>query len=206
MTCPDTRALLFDNLPEAEKERLRAHLAGCEACRLETERLKATTLALRSVPDEEPPVRIRFVSDRVFEPSWWQRLNPFGSPGLLAHAAMALSTVAAAAILITIEWGGYGARSSAQAQHASVDQAGFEQKVQQAVEARLNGAVAQAVREVEARQDVKFRGMLAEYHKQQQQDEEKLLHQVEAAWRYQDQLKTRALYAALEKPDSGSGQ
>ncbi len=205
MTCPDIRALLFDNLPETEKVRLRAHLAGCDACQVETERLKATTLALRSVPDEEPPARIRFVSDRVFEPSWWQRLNPFGSPGLLAHAALAMSTLALAAVLITIEWGGH-ARPGAQQGPASVDQAAFDQKVQQAVDARLNVAVAQAVREVEARQDVKFRGMLAEYHKQQQQDEEKLVHQVEAAWRYQDQLKTRALYAALEKPDAGSGQ
>ncbi len=205
MTCPDVRALLFDNLPEAEKERLRGHVAGCEACRIETERLKATTLALRSVPDEEPPVRIRFVSDRVFEPSWWQRLNPFGSPGLLAHAALAVSTVAAAAILITTQWGGYAAHN-AKGQPASMDQAAFDRRVQQAVDARLNGAVAQAVRDVEARQDVKVRGMLAEYHKQQQKDEQKLVQQVEAAWRYDDQLKTRALYAALEKPTSGSGQ
>lgn len=206
MTCPDIRALLFDNLPETEKQHLRAHLAGCESCQVETERLKATTLALRSVPDEEPPVRISFVSDRVFEPSWWQRLNPFGGPGLLAHAALALSTVAAAAILITMQWSGHDAQLNARAGSATLSQAAFDQKVQQAVDARLTVAVAQAVHEVEERQDVKYRGMLAEYHKQQQQDEEKLVHQVEAAWRYQDQLKTRALYAALEKPDSGSGQ
>src|SRR5208283_3387304 len=170
------------------------------------ERLKATTLALRSVPDEEPPVRIRFVSDRVFEPSWWQRLNPFGGPGLLAHAALAISTLAAAAIIISTQWGGFAARPAANVRAVQVDQAAFDQKVQQSVDARLNVAVAQAVREAEARQDVKFRGMLAEYHKQQQQDEEKLVHQVEAAWRYEDQLKTRALYAALEKPANGAGQ
>src|SRR5271165_205409 len=151
MTCPDVRALLFDNLPEPEKERLRAHVSGCEACRVETERLKATTQALRAVPDEEPPVRIRFVSDRVFEPSWWQRLNPFGGPGLLAHAALAMSTLAAAAILITTQLGGHAAQSGAQAASVSVNQAAIDQKVQQAVDARLSGAVAQAVREVEAR-------------------------------------------------------
>jgi Putative zinc-finger len=206
MTCPDVRALLFENLPEAEKARMRAHLAGCDVCRVEADRLTATTMALRSVPHEEPVVRIRFVSDRVFEPSWWQRLNPFGSPGLLAHAGLAISTLAAAAILITLEWGSHGFRAGAQSQAALENQAAFDQKVQQAVDARVNGAVAEAVRQVEARQDVKFRGMLAEYQKQQQQDEEKLVKQVEAAWRYQDQLKTRALYAALEKPDSGAGQ
>src|SRR5271166_385345 len=202
MTCPDIRALLFDSLPEAEKVRLRAHLAGCEACRVEAERLKTTTLALRSVQDEEPPVRIRFVSDRVFEPSWWQRLNPFASPGLLAHTALTVSTLAAAAVLITTQWAGSAAHLSAPARAASMDHAAFDQKVQKAVDARLNVAVAQAVRDVEARQDVKFRGMLAEYRQQQQQDEENLVKQVEAAWRYEDQLKTRALYAALEKPAS----
>jgi anti-sigma factor RsiW len=205
MTCPDVRGLLFDSLPEAEKERLRTHLAGCEACRVEAERLKATTLALRAIPDEEPPVRIRFVSDRVFEPSWWQRLNPFGSPGSLAYAALAIPSLAVAAILISMQWGGYAARTNAKGT-APMDQAAFDQKVQQAVDARLNVAVAQAVREVEARQDVKVRAMLAEYRKQQQLDEEKVVQQVEAAWRYEDQLKTRALYAAMEKPASAAGQ
>ena len=206
MTCPDIRDLLFDNLTEAEKERLRRHLAGCDACRVESERLKAATLALRSVPDEEPPVRIRFVSDRVFEPRWWQRLNPFGSPGLLAHAALAIPTLAAASILISMQWRGYAARPSMQAQAVALDQAAFDEKVQQAVDARVNVAVAQAVHEVQARQDVKFREVVAEYRKQQQQDEQRLVHQVEAAWQYQDQLKTRALFAALEKPAAASGQ
>jgi hypothetical protein len=202
MTCPDIRALLFEDLPETEKESMRKHLAGCGACHLEAERLKATTLALRSVPDEEPLVRIRFVSDSVFEPSWWQRLNPFRSAGLLAHAGLAIPTLAAAAILIAMQLGHYGKPSTLPA----MDQTAFEKRVQQSVDARLNVAVAQAVHEVEARQDVKFQGMFATYRKQQQQDQEKLVQQVEAAWRYEDQLKTRALYAALEKPASSAGQ
>jgi anti-sigma factor RsiW len=201
MTCPDVRALLFDNLPEAEKAGVRKHLAGCESCQLEAERMKATTALLRSVPDEEPVVRIRFVSDRVFEPSWWQRLNLFGSAGLLAHAALAIPTVAAAVLLVAIQWGHFGKPAAAE-----VDQAAFEKKVQQAVDARLNVAVAQAVHEVETRQTAKFEGMMAEYRKQQRQDQDKLVQQVQAAWRYEDQLKTRALYAALEKPASTAGQ
>jgi len=38
------------------------------------ERVAATVAALRAVPYEEPPRRIAFVSDKVFEPTWWQRL------------------------------------------------------------------------------------------------------------------------------------
>lgn len=41
---------------------------------LNDDRMAATAAALRAVPYEEPPRRIAFVSDKVFEPSWWQRL------------------------------------------------------------------------------------------------------------------------------------
>jgi hypothetical protein len=44
------------------------------AAYLKEERAAATVAALRSVPYEEPPRRIAFVSDKVFEPTWWQRL------------------------------------------------------------------------------------------------------------------------------------
>lgn len=43
------------------------------AAYLEDERAAATVAALRSQPYEEPPRRIAFVSDKVFEPTWWQR-------------------------------------------------------------------------------------------------------------------------------------
>lgn len=36
-------------------------------------RAAAVAAALRSVPYEDPPRRIAFVSDKVFEPTWWQR-------------------------------------------------------------------------------------------------------------------------------------
>jgi hypothetical protein len=43
------------------------------AAYLQDERAAATVAALRSLPYEEPPRRIAFVSDKVFEPAWWQR-------------------------------------------------------------------------------------------------------------------------------------
>lgn len=54
-------------------------------------RAAAVVAALRSVPYEEPPRRIAFVSDKVFEPTWWQRLwaTPrwgFASAALLSGA------------------------------------------------------------------------------------------------------------------------
>ncbi len=50
----------------------------------EKERLDFTLSALRSVPDQEIPQRISFVSDKVFEPKWWQRFPVWG----MASAAM----------------------------------------------------------------------------------------------------------------------
>ncbi len=57
----------------------------------EQERLDATLAVLRSVPDEEVPRRISFVSDKVFEPKWWQRFPVWG----LASAAMLSAAVVA---------------------------------------------------------------------------------------------------------------
>jgi primosomal protein N'' len=57
----------------------------------DAERLSATLTALRSLPDEEIPRRIAFVSDKVFEPKWWQRFPAWGfaSAAVLAGAIVA---------------------------------------------------------------------------------------------------------------------
>jgi hypothetical protein len=56
----------------------------------ELERLILTQASLMSVRDEDPPRRIAFVSDKVFEPKWYKRpLGPawgFGSIAALACA------------------------------------------------------------------------------------------------------------------------
>lgn len=56
-------------------------------------RAAATIAALRALPYEEPPRRIAFVSDKVFEPTWWQRLWAapkwgFASAALLSGAIL----------------------------------------------------------------------------------------------------------------------
>ena len=42
--------------------------------REELELLQATRTALQALPQEEAPRRIAFVSDKIFEPRWWQRI------------------------------------------------------------------------------------------------------------------------------------
>lgn len=70
----DLRDYLFDELSSAEKAEVEAWLATSAAGREELDRLRLTNQALMSLPDEEIPQRIAFVSDKVFEPSPWARL------------------------------------------------------------------------------------------------------------------------------------
>jgi len=74
-TSHDLRDYLFDELNAAERAEVEAHLSASPEARDELDRLRVTQQALLSVPDEEIPRRIGFVSDKVFEPSrarrWW---------------------------------------------------------------------------------------------------------------------------------------
>jgi hypothetical protein len=65
--------------------------AECPACREELATLRVTLDALSTLREEEIPRRIAFVSDKVFEPRWWQ--NVF-------RPSFAAGAVIAAAILI----------------------------------------------------------------------------------------------------------
>ena len=76
MTCSssDLRDYFFGELGTEERRAVEQHIAACAGCRDELNSLTLTRSALLSVPDEEPPRRIAFVSDKVFEPGWWQRI------------------------------------------------------------------------------------------------------------------------------------
>src|SRR5690242_126929 len=101
MSCPDIRELQFGELSSPEQQRIREHLRACEDCRLEAERLNLVVAMMKEVPAQEPPARIRFVSDQVFDPSWRQRW--FGSDRRFWawQAAFSLPLWAMAAILFS---------------------------------------------------------------------------------------------------------
>jgi len=51
---------VLDALPDLERELLERHLAGCDSCRAEVERLQPVTAAMaRSVPQVEPPASLK---------------------------------------------------------------------------------------------------------------------------------------------------
>jgi anti-sigma factor RsiW len=94
MSCSpfDLKDYLFGELGEAECARVRSHVETCRACAEELDRLRLTEAALHSLRQEEPPRRIAFVSDPVFEPSWWRRW--WNSAPRLGFASAALLSIA----------------------------------------------------------------------------------------------------------------
>ncbi len=90
MTHIDVKAYAVGEMGEADKRSAAAHVASCAECREELAGLQATLGSLAMLRDEEAPRRIAFVSDKVFEPRWWQKLNPtFASACLIAAAIVA---------------------------------------------------------------------------------------------------------------------
>jgi len=79
---------VFDELPHGEREAIEQHVAACSECALELDRLRMTTAALRTLPDREIPQRIAFVSDKVFEPSWFHRFWNSGAQLGFASACL----------------------------------------------------------------------------------------------------------------------
>jgi anti-sigma factor RsiW len=95
----DIKAYAVGEMSEADKRQAAAHVAGCEACSEELAGVQATLGSLAMLRDEDAPRRIAFVSDKVFEPSWWQRLNPmFASACLIAAAIVAHGFVSQPAV------------------------------------------------------------------------------------------------------------
>jgi hypothetical protein len=84
----DVKAYAVGEMSESDKRSAAVHVASCSSCREELDGLQVTLGSLAALRDEELPRRISFVSDKVSEPRWWQKMfNPtFASACLLASA------------------------------------------------------------------------------------------------------------------------
>jgi anti-sigma factor RsiW len=172
MSCEhqDLKAYLFGEADAEERRRIESHLGECANCREEWKRLQFTQSALRAIPDEEPPRRVAFVSDKVLAPSWWDRFwnsTPrlgFASAAVLAiallgHGVLTQPTVtpAGAAAAPQIDTAAMEARITAEVDHrvaAAIEKASAQQQEQRIAE------VAQLVRDAEKRITLQTRGDL----------------------------------------------
>jgi anti-sigma factor RsiW len=86
---PDWKAYVLRELDRDASREAEAHLAACSTCHEEVATLRLTLDTLSTLRDEEVPRRIAFVSDKVFEPRWWQRVfSPTFAAGALVAAAI----------------------------------------------------------------------------------------------------------------------
>jgi anti-sigma factor RsiW len=129
----DWKAYALGELDPAGRASAEAHANGCSHCREELAGLRLTLDALSTLREEEVPRRIAFVSDKVFEPRWWQRL---WSPSFAAGC------VVAAAIIV----------------HAFVRPASIEHQMDQ----KIQSAVTKAVAETEQRHVQELQNVMAD--------------------------------------------
>lgn len=86
---PDWKAYVLRELGQDAHRQAEAHLAACSTCHEEVATLRLTLDTLSTLREEEMPRRIAFVSDKVFEPRWWQRVfNPTFAAGCLVAGAI----------------------------------------------------------------------------------------------------------------------
>jgi len=162
----DLKAYVVGEVTRQEKGLVEDHVRGCQSCREELDRLNLTRSALATLEDEEIPRRIAFVSDRVFEPRWWQTMWRSG-PAMGFASAVLL----AGAILVH----GFEARP------VSVDAAQIEKQV----ESQVNAKVQAAVTEAQAKQSAEFAKVVSASERQRQAD---LATFQQAAEYYQKQM------------------
>jgi len=147
---PDWKSYALGELDARARQEAESHVAACADCQDELAGLRVTLDAMATLREEELPRRIAFVSDKVFEPRWYEKL--FLRPSFAAAA------VIAAAILVHAFVRPVGVPANVTAQ---VDTRAMEARVSAEVTARLqsematvvNAAVSKAVADTEKHDD-----------------------------------------------------
>jgi hypothetical protein len=151
---PDWRAFAFGELDAASRRDAESHAATCADCQDELAGLRVTLDALATLREEEVPRRIAFVSDKVFEPRWWQKLflrPSFAAAGLVAAAILVHGFVRpAAAPTVPVDTAAITARVTAE----------VSQRLESQMTASIDTAVAKAVADTEKRDDQRTAGLL----------------------------------------------
>jgi anti-sigma factor RsiW len=85
---------IFGELSAVERRNVESHVSACPECSEELHSLSLTRTALLALAEEEPPRRIAFVSDKVLEPRWWNRIWHSGPKlGFVSACVLALAIV-----------------------------------------------------------------------------------------------------------------
>ena len=150
----DLRDYFFGELNATQAKVIESHVANCEDCRTELDRLDVTRVAMLELPSEEVPRRISFVSDKVFEPSLWQR---FWQSGPKVGFASALLIFAGLLVNALPRQTAPVVQTVTVANYSSI----IDAKVQEEVAKRLPGALAQAVSSVQQQDTARLTSAVA---------------------------------------------
>jgi anti-sigma factor RsiW len=121
---PDWKAYALGELAPDLRKQAETHASTCSACGEELASLRLTLDMMSTLREEEIPRRIAFVSDKVFEPRWWER----GWWQRIFNPTFASACVIAAAIVVHA----YAKPAITEAQvNAAVDKAIAQLQVQQ---------------------------------------------------------------------------
>jgi hypothetical protein len=134
---PDWKSYALGELDARARQEAESHVAACADCQDELAGLRVTLDAMATLREEELPRRIAFVSDKVFEPRWYEKLflrPSFAAAGLIA-----------AAILVHAFVQPVSTPASAPQSMAQVDTRAIEARVTAEVTARLQNEMAAAV-------------------------------------------------------------
>jgi len=150
---PDWKAYTLGEMDARARQEAESHMAACSDCQDELAGLRVTLDAMATLRDEELPRRIAFVSDKVFEPRWYEKLTQaflrpsFGAAALIAAAILVHAFVRPVMVPVNTT-----AQVDTRAIEARVT-AQVTERVQSEMAAAVNSAVTKAVAETEKRDD-----------------------------------------------------
>ena len=137
---PDWKSYALGELDADARREAEQHAAACSACQDELASLRVTLDALATLREEEVPRRIAFVSDKVFEPRWWQSfLRPSFAAGAIVAAAILVHAFVRPLADSRMN------TASMEARVAAIVSEQVNKDVDRRVAAELSGAVEQAV-------------------------------------------------------------
>lgn len=164
ITSDELKDYVFGELDGAGRRAVETACAADPALRDELARLQVTQSALFSLREEELPRRIAFVSDKVFEPKWWQVWLNSGP-----RMAFASAVLLAAAIVFH---GAAGQAAGPMAPAAAtVDQAAFEKRIAEEVSRVLPAALARAEQQHRTQLASAIKEAEGKYQKMRQEDQ-----------------------------------
>ncbi len=190
----DLKDLFFGEIDARERKRVEEHLAACLPCQAEYDRLQLTQTALLSLPEEELPRRIAFVSDKVFEPRWYQKLWNSGPKLGFAAAAMLACAILVHALVPA---------APQQVVSNPPDSAKIQTMVQTEVDRLVAMEVKKVAAEFESRGEAKLQRVVAEQRKQYDFDRRAEMVALEAHYTLLQKKLNQMFLASASVPGGG---